>query len=289
LLIQMLAANVRRALEKNPRIGLAKRLLRRLATQVVPAPKAAHEVNFTGDYETWEAALSDSHGYDDVAILARVRESTRRVLTEPGLHERDGVVFGEPQWNFPLLACLLRTASMHGNSLRVLDFGGSLGSTYHQVRPFLRGLDALQWSIVEQPHFVECGRLEFQTERLRFYASIAETLQEGPVDVALISGVLSYLPNPYVVLEQLAGSSTRSLIVDRTPVIEGGRDRITVQHVPADIYGVAIRYPALVFARDNLYPWLSAHWNIQVDTQGTDGSTWVDGQRATFRTVLLER
>ena len=55
-----------------------------------------------------------------------------------------------------------------GGVLSVLDFGGSLGSTYYQNKKFLDSLDDVSWNIVEQKHFVDAGKEDFEDERLRF-------------------------------------------------------------------------------------------------------------------------
>ena len=47
------------------------------------------------------------------------------------------------------------------------------------ISTFLDAIPNLLWSVVEQPHFVRCGRLEFETERLRFFESIADACQRG--------------------------------------------------------------------------------------------------------------
>ena len=134
-----LPRRLRRALLEHDGSRRARSMLSRLAARVMRRQAAAESIHFAGDYGSWAEALRDADGYDDEAIYRRVRDSALRVQAEPGLYERDGVIFDEPQWNFALMACLLRIASRRGNTLRVLDFGGSLGSTYHQVRPFMQG------------------------------------------------------------------------------------------------------------------------------------------------------
>ncbi len=42
----------------------------------------------------------------------------------------------------------------NNNNLSVLDFGGSLRSTYYQNKTFLENLNSIEWSIVEQTHFL---------------------------------------------------------------------------------------------------------------------------------------
>ena len=110
------------------------------------------------------------------------RPSSREGLYDPAF-ERDGVVFDQPDYNFPLLACLLRVATESGNRLRVLDFGGSLGSTYFQCRPFLGGVSELRWTVVEQPQFVECGRREFEDGEVQALAFRSRSAAVGTVSV----------------------------------------------------------------------------------------------------------
>jgi len=56
--------------------------------------------------------------------------------------------------------------------LKVLDFGGSLGSTYFQNRKFLDSLKDVVWCVVEQKHFVDVGKVDFEDSRLKFYYDI---------------------------------------------------------------------------------------------------------------------
>ena len=78
------------------------------------------------------------------------------------------MVFNEVQYAWPLLAGLLWVAAKHGGRLEVLDFGGSLGSSWFQNRAFLAGLGAVGWNVVEQSATVDVGRREFADETLCF-------------------------------------------------------------------------------------------------------------------------
>jgi len=52
-----------------------------------------------------------------------------------------------------LPCCIL--AVKNGNKLNVVDFGGSLGSTWFQVRDFISSEIEVSWSIAEQVVYVE--------------------------------------------------------------------------------------------------------------------------------------
>src|SRR3972149_5831251 len=127
----------------------------------------AKGITFSGNYRRWEDALAHSTGYDDSTILARVEAATSKVVSGQAAFERDSVVFDKIEYSFPVLAGLLRAAAEHDGRLSVLDFGGSLGSSFRQCQTYLSVLRALDWHVVEQERFVRLGRERFETEQLR--------------------------------------------------------------------------------------------------------------------------
>jgi putative methyltransferase (TIGR04325 family) len=131
--------------------------------------------------------------------------------------------------------------------LHVVDFGGSLGSSYFQFLAFAPPLRRLEWSVVEQPHFVACGRRDFEDDVLKFYESVADGLRRRPAQVLLLSSVLTYLPEPYRFLAEFMSYGFESIIVDRTLFRDGDSDRLCIQKVPAHIYPAS--YPAWLFGR----------------------------------------
>lgn len=258
----------------------------RAIVPVAPVAPGASDIAFTGDYASWEAALHEADGYVSPTILERVRESARKVRDGSARFERDGVTFDTPQWNLALIACLLRLAAERGNRLSVLDVGGSLGSVYFQSREFLRSVSPLRWAVVEQAHFAECGRAEFESSELRFFASVEAALNDAIADVAVLSGFLPYVQDPRAVLDDLAQRGMRWLLVDRTPMWNGANDRIVVQRVPASIYGAPVSYPARIFAERALRESIEHHWPIQVEADALDGRMPFPGGEARFRLWL---
>lgn len=207
-------------------------------------------LRFTGPYRSWDEAAAASDGYDTPQILERVRAAALRVKGGAAAFERDSALFERPEHPFPLLAVLLRTALAHSGQLSVLDFGGSLGSTYYQCRGFLSGLGRLRWSVVEQPAFVECGKREFESDELLFYRTVEECIRAEQPHVALLSSVLQYLPEPADVAHRIVEGRPDAIIVDRTPVHDEPHDAIVVQHVPPSLYRAS--YPFRVFGRERL-------------------------------------
>jgi putative methyltransferase (TIGR04325 family) len=203
--------------------------------------KQKDNVDWNGDYATWEEALAESEGYTSENILQKVKASTLKVKNGEAAYERDSAIFDEIHYSWAILSGLMWTAARYGGRLDVLDFGGSLGSSYFQNRKFLSGLSEVHWSVVEQPHFVDCGREFIQCDCLHFYSTIEECLLEKDPNVVLLSGVLSYLSDWLSLLQTVLDKRISTIMVDRTPFVLDGKERITVQTVPEWIYSAA--YP----------------------------------------------
>lgn len=180
-------------------------------------------------------------GYDSEMILMKVRDSLLKVKKGEAAYERDSVLFDKVEYSWPLLAGLMWVAAQNKGALNVVDFGGSLGTTYFQNRCFLKGLYSLTWNIVEQPRFVDCGRTMFADNRLHFYTSIEQCLAENEAQVLIASGVIQYLEDPYFWMKTVVASNFEYIIIDRTPLDSTAEtDRRVVQRVPPEIYNAMI-------------------------------------------------
>lgn len=198
-----------------------------------------------GDYEYWEDAQKSCTGYDSDEIINKVKTSLLKVKNGEAVYERDSVLFDEIQYSWGLLACLLKASLENNGKLCVLDFGGSLGSSYFQQKEFLGSLKEIQWCIVEQPHYVDCGKKYFENDQLRFYHTIEECLLKHNPTVLLLSSVLQYLEKPYEWIRKFIGLEIPYILIDRTSFIEREKDLLTVQNVPEYIYKAS--YPAWFF------------------------------------------
>jgi putative methyltransferase (TIGR04325 family) len=212
---------------------------------------------FLGEFPSWEAAAENCSGYADERILATVLEATMKVSQGEATYERDSVLFDEIVYSWPVLAALMWTAARAGGRLSVLDFGGSLGTTYFQNKRFLHGLASVIWSVVEQPHYVEAGRTHIQDRHLRFYNSPAECVARQQPNVVLMSGVLQCIAEPRSVLDDLLRLECDTVILDRTAyVAHGSQERIRIQRVPKYIYDAS--YPCRFLVEDVIVDHVSA-------------------------------
>lgn len=217
-----------------------KDLLRGLTPPLVKSAVSrlrSRPTTYSGPYSSWAVATAAASGYADENIVGRVEAATRRVLIGEMQFEQDGLAFATPAPWSPVLGGILLGAALDAGRLSVLDFGGSLGSNYLRWRRLFDRLPSVTWDIVEQAVFVETGRALFKNSGLPlcFHSSAADTGLDQP-SVALFGSVLQYLEFPLETLAQVRDIGPKVLIIDRTPLTEGGGDYFLVQHVSPRIY-----------------------------------------------------
>lgn len=205
---------------------------------------------WSGNYSSWAKAQIKCTGYSSAIILEKCKSALLKVKNGEAVYERDSVLFDEIQYSWGLLAGLQRAALENDGKLSVLDFGGSLGSTYYQNKGFLSSLKELEWCIVEQPNFVDCGKDLFEDDQLRFYATIEECMAKCMPNVLLLSSVLQYLEKPYEWIEKFLRLGILYILIDRTSFVESETDILTIQKVPESIYPAS--YPAWFFNEHKL-------------------------------------
>lgn len=237
---------------------------------------------------SWGEEHVATSGYDTARILQKVAAATRDVVEGRAAFERDSVTFSELLVPWHLVAGLLRSAAVSGGHLHVIDVGGSLGSTYRQCRAALGDALDLRWDVVEQSHYVEVGRSEFETDELHFFAAIEEVPVCAAPPTLVLSSVLQYLPDPYRMLGDALARAGRHVLIDRTPLSAEPADRLTIQHAASDVSDAS--YPCWIFARERLTSSFEPEWRVTVDELGADGRHRTDrGLEFSFRYLSLER
>ena len=241
----------------------------------VVIPSKNKNVDSDVGYKSWKEAQKASRRFytkDSVNIISR---AAKRVFDGEAKYERDSVIFDKIHYSWPLLASLLFAAA-NCKKLRVIDFGGSFGSTFQQNRRFLTQLSIkCEWRIVEQKEFVEVGKKDFTNSYLSFYDTIKDATKDG-VDAVLFGGSICYVPNPYDYLKEAILTNSPYILFDRTTVTTAEHDRFFVQHVPPTIFEAS--FPMRNFNKSNLHePFkekytLVEEWicDLQNDVHGTD-------------------
>jgi putative methyltransferase (TIGR04325 family) len=241
-------------------------------------------IRFEGDYRDWQQALR-AGAYDDAAVLNKMYEAELAVKEGRAADARDGVMFDSIQFSFPVIAGLGRIACNRGEPLRVVDFGGAFGGSYRQYKAFYG--ESASWAVVEQARIVHVGNEHFASGDLEFHLSLRAALAARPADVILLSSVIQYLREPYVLIGEIVHSKVKHVIIDRTPCSKLTRDVLAVQHVPPEIY--AASYPCWIFSRERLLGAFSEHFHTAVSF--TDGSGMWHGERTDFELTgfILDR
>ena len=141
-------------------------------------------------------------------------------------------------------------------TLRILDFGGALGSHFHAIAahfPWCR----LQWVVCETTAVATAGSSGFTFDKpngstLRFSDKAAEVLVTG-IDLVFASSSLQYLEHWPRMLQAFRAAPW--LLLDRVPLIDHPTDLIAIQVVSASYTDT--RYPGWKFAAGSWLPRLA--------------------------------
>lgn len=240
-----------------------------------------------GDYSSWSDAKNECSGYEAANILNAVKSSVIKVRNGEAVYERDSVLFDEVTYSPHLIEVF--ESSLNNGKLHVVDFGGSLGSSYFQHRNLFQGLTDFKWAVVEQAHFVECGKNEIAIDELKFYHTIEGALENQNAQVLFLSSVIQYFEEPYKLIESLLPYNFEFIIFDRTAFIEDAKERITKQIVLEFIYKAS--YPAWFLNEQKFLNAFSKHFELVSDFPSSFDSDGIqeDGKRVYRKGFYFKR
>lgn len=243
----------------------------------IPMNLFKKDPGYYGNYSSWQEAKEKCSGYENLLILNKVKNAVLAVKNGEALYERDSVVFHEYQCSWAVLSILLKSAIESGNRLSVLDFGGSLGSSYFQFRPMIPEHVEVNWNIVEQEHFVMEGKRTFEDRTLKFHTSIFNIPDLSGINVLLLSSVLPYVEEPMKLLAELLTLNIPYVVIDRTPCFEK-HSQLTMQIVPPYIYEAS--YPAWFLNKEELIRHLSQKYRVVSIFDALGGEIKVGARKA---------
>ncbi len=229
------------------------------------------KIIYQGPFLTWEEAKANSYGYEDENIFSRVLEVAENVKNCNILFERDSVGFFEYSYSNPILIGLLNVAANNKGRVNLIDFGGSLASSYFRHYPFLYHLPELKWNIVEQRQNVINGSALFLHHYpLYFYGSIDECLRSSNINAALFSASIQYLEDSYSIISKIFHhESIEQIIIDRIPITSQKNDVFIVQEVSPLIYKGS--YPLRIFSRQKFLELFSGEWILLLNEISPEG------------------
>lgn len=245
-----------------------KRLIKDIVPPFIIKKLTGLFYGWSGNYRSWKEAEAQSTGYDAPAILETVKEAVLKVKKGEAVAERDSVIFDTPQISFPLLSSLLYIAQCNNGKLNLVDFGGSLGSSYFQCRQYFDHLDSLSWNIVEQSNFVKIGKELITDSHLKFYETVDQVFAESKPDTLILSSVIQYIQDFDSLINYFISKGFTYIIIDRTPFINAESHRITIQKVHPSIYKAS--YPCWFFNEEKFLRLFEDKFKILYDFEAMD-------------------
>lgn len=240
-----------------------------------------------GEYATWEEAANDTEGYDDQDILTKVYKSTKETVETGFGFERDSVRFNYNEYSY-LLLTFIAFCAVDKKLVRVADFGGSLGSLYWKNRNLLWEMDSveIEWNVIEQKHFVDCGRKSFGYVRgINYYYSLSE-LKESP-DIILFSGVLQFVEDYWKIIKFALELEPKYIIVDRAYFMQ--HEALYIQKVPESICKSS--YPIRFFDKEKFAAQFYGKYILLVDgtVEGVRNDFYADGNECFEGFMVFKR
>mgnify|MGYP006082123117 CR=1 FL=1 len=101
---------------------------------------------------------------------------------------------------------------------KILDIGGVYGEGFLYLRGIYKNA-TINYSIVENNKVVELSKIiDFKNkynQKINFYETLEQALNENEYDIIFSSGTLQYLENPYELLEKLNNSNSKLIALTR--------------------------------------------------------------------------
>lgn len=252
--------------------------------------KKGQGLYYMGDYENWNDAYEDcGGGYEGEIIINRVINATQKVLDGEAVWERDGYLFYEKKYVYCICAAILRCAVQNNNrGVRVLDIGGSLGSTYLQNRAYLTDIKNLEYVIAEQDNFADYGHLHREDGVLKFIRSTDDYKKYGEFDIILLSGSLQCINDYEQIIGKVTDAKPRYIIIDR--IMVGDKIRICKETVPEEIWGHKASVPLRSFGETDIINFFAADYKmIEKDNASTPGEIFFVDEKVSFQYFVFQR
>lgn len=198
-------------------------------------------VGFSGKYSEFNEALQNSTSYESPAIVEDYILEFKKIVSER--QQLNYLNFDSRSVRI-LAALRLAENGLSNKKIRVLDYGGGLGTHYFKVFEPLK--DFLEdYVILETPLVAErFSELNKQIE----YVTELENTAPMSFDICLASCSIPYVENPYLTLAEIMKCS-KYLILDRMPFVDSiNSDVLKLQKSKTSKHS-RVSYPAWLMSR----------------------------------------
>lgn len=190
-------------------------------------------ISFSGHYSSFREAKQNTGSYDSAGIVEKAEKTAREFKSDKKSLDADlGIILTEYG---ALFSVLTKLAYKNNGSLNLVDFGGSAGYFYFQVKNFLGDDVKIKWTVVELGPIVEIGNKYYANQELSFASDFDKAVKEKQPSILLVSGTIQYLENPKEFIDKAIGYGFEHIIIDRTP-FTNAPSHVQVQHVRKPIY-----------------------------------------------------
>ena len=235
----------------------------------------------------WEEANIESSGYDQVKILNKCKNALLKVKNGLFSFERDSVLFNKPEYSWHLLTLIFQHSILNNNKVSLIDYGGSLGTTYFQNVKFLSTISNLKWYIVEQDLFSQCGKKYFENETIKFFNNIEDVFKIDTPKIIYLGCVIQYLKEPKTLISKIINFNFDYIIFERIAFINENSDILTIQNVDKNIYDAS--YPAWFFNKKNFISHFIDYDIVSIIPSYIDKNISIKNKNAYWETIIFKK
>ena len=234
---------------------------------LLPFIRRLTKKNLSLVYSSYEAALEDADGFDDLLLT--------NVIVAKGKKFAENLKRDKSIDLMMLRTAIGVTSVLKSNSLKVLDFGGAAGAHYFITRSLLDDGIKIDWRIVETTAMVnEAAQQGLQNEELAFYDSIDAAAQGDEFDLVFASSSVHYTPRPYDVLKSLLSVKFTKFMLTRTAIAND--EKVLLQKSTLSGNGIgpipeelgikdrAISYPVTILCKRKVEKIIKSYGEIQL-------------------------
>ncbi len=220
------------------------------------------DISFNGLFDKWSDALNSSKSYQDEKIFNKVINAYKELNSGKGAYEKDGKLFFKQEFSIPLISIFNDVAS-YSREIKVLDFGGSLGTLFFQHSEYFKNKKLeVNWSIVEQKHYVDYGKQNNNHSNLDFFYDVKEASRANKPNIIVVASALQYIENYPKTISEIIDLGADFIFLDKTPMYDGDNDFISVQNIPKHVYGKKTSYPMHIFSENKLIKFFKKNYFV---------------------------
>lgn len=240
-------------------------------------------VKFVGPFKSWKEANINSSGYHNEDYFNKVLTNILFSKDIDHIYERDSELVYDKKYPLRIINFINHNFK---NKLKVIDFGGSLGSFFFQNKSKIKS-KSIKWAIYEQKSLFKIGKKFITHKNVFFFNKMSEIKKLKP-HVILFSSVLEYLHNPKKHINDLLKiKSIRFVIIDRLLISNSNIDEIYVQKNPKKYFSMS--YPCRIFSKKNfLFNYFKNLKQINTGNSYVGKPFFLNGKKIVYKFFILK-